>query len=151
MKHILALALASLLALLASCSKAGSDVAGTYQLDTTAIEAAMKTEMEKEMASMSAEERTMAEGFLSTMVEAMAGSEFKLNPDNTWESKFTMAGSDTVEKGTWELKGDKITFTTTEPERGPDADKNVATFEDGTISMTMDTGDKPMTLILRKK
>ena len=137
----LILALLSLLAFLGSCSELSklwvASPAGSYQLDTTEMEAQLKSEM--------------PEFLVPTLLKALADSELKLKEDNTFEMKFSTMGSDTTETGTWRVEGKKITLTSSRLNGSPHSEEKVGTFKSGVISIDMDVGGTSRTLVLRKK
>lgn len=143
MKNVLILALASLLAFLGSCG-GGADVAGSYQLDTSPIEA----EMKKELEAMPAEQKPMMEEMLPKLMEEFGGWELNMKADNTWEMKMSIMGQADSKTGTWALEGEKLSLTA----EGED-EVQEANYKGGVITMEFDDGPggKPMKLIFNKK
>lgn len=141
------IALSTLVACGGAEADAAANVAGTYKLDTAAMEAAMLAEMP---------EPAKADPQSAKMVKEMAAGmdiSFELMADGTakMSSKIAMMGKVTENSlsGTWKLDGDQMTMAMSEPD-GEEEVKTV-TWKDGSFSITEEEDGQKMTMSFHKQ
>ncbi len=148
MKKTLFVLVSTLALTLAGCSaEAATSAKGTYQLDKTAVKAAM---LEK----MPAEAKTNADAMkmVDSMVDGM-NITITLNADGTatGETQMTMMGKETKQNatGTWKLDAGKLSMTM----KGDDGkeETKVADYEGGKFSVEEESMGQKMKMTFVRK
>lgn len=146
-----------------SCGESQASVAGTYVLDSAAMDEAAK-KMKAEIDGMSEDEKK-AMGPMAAMLPMMAEAMKAMKMEMTFKDDGTCVGSMTMKmmgmdktttlEGTWKLEGEKITMTPTKEDGGPpkDATPKTGTFKDGKIFLKdkLGGGDKEVEMVLVRK
>ncbi len=136
---------------LAACGGDSGGVAGTYEIDKTALEK-MAIEGAKEKAKVD----ELPEAALAMIKQGLKDMKATLviKSDGTWAGSAAMPGKPKEEgSGTWTMDGDKLTMVTTMKDGKPateEEEDDVATYKDGALLMT-DSKDPSIVIRMVRK
>ena len=131
---------------LSGCSKAGSNVAGTYELDKESIKAAMQAEIDK----IEDPAEKMGAGMMMGMIDAL-NMTMTLNDDGSATLKMEGMGEMSEATGTWTVNGNQITVTAAEEGEEPEPANGTIDGDTITLSLENNDSDMPFDLVFKKK
>jgi hypothetical protein len=133
------------ISMLQGCGEsATARAAGTYELDTTAMKAAVQAEID----SMEDEMEKMAAGMMLGMLDGMSMT-LTLNEDGTASGVVVMNGEEDPATGTWTLDGDSISITMESEDTA--AEEMTGTLEGDTIRLSNPGDEMPFDMVFNRR
>lgn len=121
------------------------EVAGTYTLDASAIQAAMQEQIDAVEDPNERMGMQMAVGMIGAMQMSLT-----LNEDGTASSTMSMMGQTEETTGSWSMDGDTIAITMAS--EGQEPQTATATFSEGVLTMSPPEGEEmPFELIFNRQ
>ncbi|MFB3431937.1 MAG: hypothetical protein ABL309_13555 [Phycisphaerales bacterium] len=133
------------ISMLQGCAESpAARVAGTYELDTDAMKAAMQAEIDQ----MEDEMEKMGASMMLGMIDGMSMT-LTLNEDGTASGVVVMNGEEDPASGTWTLDGDAISITMAS--EGGSPEEVTGTLDGDTIRMPSPGGQMPIDMVFKRQ